>query len=90
MEKKYMFDNPENVKRLLKIFFSSVVGLLILDLVYMILSEHHIIHRHIEYEWEKYWGFYSFYGFVACVVLVLVSKYILRPLVKRGEDYYDK
>ncbi|WP_022668913.1 hypothetical protein [Desulfospira joergensenii] len=89
MEKKYMFDNPENVKRLLKVFFSSVVVLLVLDIVYIILSEHHIIHRHVEYEWEKYWGFYSFYGFVACVVLVLVSKYILRPLVKRKEDYYD-
>ena len=33
--------------------------------------------------------FYAVYGFVACVLLVLVAKYILRPLVKRGEDYYD-
>ncbi len=90
MEKKHVFDNPENVKKLLKVFFSSVVGLLIIDFIYMVLSEKHIIHRHAEYEWETFWGFYCFYGFVACVVLVLVSKYILRPLVKRKEDYYDK
>lgn len=89
LEKKHMFDNPENVKRLLRIFFTSVVALLVIDVVYILLSEQHIIHRHVEYEWEKYWSFYSIYGFVACVILVLVSKYILRPLVKRKEDYYD-
>lgn len=89
MEKKHMFDNPENVKRLLRVFFGSVIALLVIDVIYILLSQHHIIHRHVEYEWEKYWGFYSFYGFVACVILVLVSKYILRPLAKRKEDYYD-
>lgn len=90
MEKKHMFDNPENVKRLLRLFFASVVALLVIDGVYIILSEQHIIHRHVEYGWEKYWAFYAFYGFVACVVLVLISKYMLRPLVKREEDYYDR
>jgi len=90
MEKKHMFDNPDNIKRLLRIFFSSVVALLILDVVYIILSKQHIIQRHAEYQWEEYFGFYAIYGFVACVILVLVSKYILRPLVKRKEDYYDK
>jgi len=88
-EKTHIFDNPENVKKLLRFFFSSVVALLVIDIVYMVLSEQHIIHRHVEYEWEKYWSFYSIYGFVACVLLVLVSKYILRPLMKRKENYYD-
>ena len=90
MEKKHMFDNPANVKRLLRVFFGSVVALLILDVVYIILSKQHIIHRHVEYQWEEYFGFYAIYGFVACVILVLISKYVLRPLVKRKEDYYDK
>ncbi|WDP92912.1 MAG: hypothetical protein HUN04_25585 [Desulfobacter sp.] len=88
-EKQHIFDNPDNVKKLLRIFFSSVVALLFIDIVYILLSENHVIHRHVEYEWEKYWSFYSIYGFVACVLLVLVSKYILRPLVKRKENYYD-
>ncbi len=90
MEKKHIFDNPENVKKLLKYFFSSVVILLILDIIYLLLNKTHTIHAHMNYAWEGYWGFYAFYGFVACVVLVLVSKYILRPLAKREEDYYDK
>ncbi|MCM2286332.1 MAG: hypothetical protein NDI81_16230 [Desulfobacula sp.] len=90
MEKKHVFDDPRNVKKLLKIFFSSVVILLILDGFYIVLSKTHVIHSHMNYQWEGFWGFYAFYGFVACVILVLVSKYILRPLVKREEDYYDK
>ena len=45
--------------------------------------------KHAVYEWENWPGFYAVFGFVACVLLVLISKYILRPLVKRDEDYYE-
>lgn len=75
-----MFDKPQNVKRLLIIFFVSTLAILLIDLVY---------HRHTIFAWEDYFGFYAVYGFVACVVLVLVSKYILRPIVMRKEEYYD-
>jgi hypothetical protein len=47
------------------------------------------VHKHPHFPWEQWWGFYAVYGFVACVLLVLVAKYILRPIVKRREDYYD-
>ncbi|MFA5903180.1 MAG: hypothetical protein WC836_04550 [Desulfobacula sp.] len=90
MEKKHVFDNPRNVKRLLTVFFSFVVILLILDAFYILLSRMNVIHSHMNYQWEEFWGFYAIFGFVACVILVLVSKYVLRPLVKREEDYYDK
>ncbi len=89
MEKKHIFDNPKNVKRLLTVLFSSMVILLILDVLYLYLNKTDVIHAHMTYKWEGFFGFYAIYGFVACVILVLVSKYILRPLVKRKEDYYD-
>ena len=79
-EELRMFDKPENVKRLLIIFFISSVLVLLIDLVY---------HRHSVFAWEDYFGFYAVFGFVACVVLVIVSKYILRPLTMRKEEYYD-
>ena len=75
-----MFDKPENVKRLLKTFYACVVLLLIVDLFY---------HKHAIFAWEGYFGFYSVYGFVACVILVIVAKYVLRPMVMRKEDHYD-
>ncbi len=75
-----MFDKPKNVKRLLIIFFIASAAVLLIDLVYQ---------RHSIFAWEDYFGFYAVFGFVACVVLVIVSKYILRPLTMRKEEYYD-
>lgn len=79
-EKKYLFDRPGNVNRLLGCFFSSLVVLLIIEV---------FVHKHPHFAWEEWHEFYCVYGFVACVVLVIVAKYILRPLVMRQEDYYD-
>jgi drug/metabolite transporter (DMT)-like permease len=78
--KKYLFDDPRNVSRLLGCFFASLAVLLIIDL---------FIHKHPHFPWEGWLEFYAVYGFVACVALVLAAKYVLRPLVKRREDYYD-
>ena len=79
-EKQYLFDKPRNVRILLAVFFTVVGLLILLDFV---------VEKHPHFEAETYFGFYGVFGFVACVVLVLVAKYILRPLVKRKEDYYD-
>ena len=79
-EKKYLFDKPRNVKILFVSFYSSLFILLGLEF---------FVKKHPYFPWEKWPEFYAVYGFVACVVLVLVAKYILRPLVKRREDYYD-
>ncbi len=78
--KKYLFDSPRNVNRLLGCFFSSLVVLLIIEI---------FVHKHPHFACESWPEFYCVYGFVACVVLVIVAKYILRPLVMRREDYYD-
>jgi len=80
MEKEHIFDNPKNIKLLLRIFFCVLVLLLAIDL---------FTHKDAHFVWEKWPAFYSMFGFVACVCLVLIAKYILRPLVKRDEDYYD-
>ena len=78
--KTYLFDNPKNVTILLRCFYCSLLLLLIIEF---------FLHKHPHFAWEGWPEFYAVYGFVACVVLVVVAKYILRPLVKRGEDYYD-
>jgi hypothetical protein len=78
-EKQYLFDNPRNVDRLLYGFYSVCAALLVLDF---------FVHRHISHAWENLVGFYALFGFVACVVLVLVAKE-MRKVVMRDEDYYD-
>lgn len=79
-EKKYLFDDPKNIKRLLNIFYICCALLVILDF---------IIHRHIMHSWENVWAFYPIYGFVGCVVLVVIASW-MRTFLMRDEDYYDK
>lgn len=79
-EKKHFFDNPDNIKRVLYVFFACCVLLFLLDFV---------IHRHVEHSWENLWGFYPIFGFVACVILVLIAKW-MRTFLMRSEDYYDE
>ena len=78
-EKKYIFDDPRNVRRALWALLATCGFLLIADFIF---------HRHVVHPWEALWGFYALFGFVACVVLVLVAKG-MRKYLMRKEDYYD-
>ena len=78
-EKTYLFDNPRNVSRLLSGFYVICGALLLADFV---------VHRHIVHSWEGFPGFYAIFGFVACVMLVLIAKQ-MRKVLMRKEDYYD-
>jgi len=78
-EKTYLFDNPRNVTRLLRGFYIISVILFIADF---------FVHRHTMRSWESFPGFYALYGFIACVILVVIAKEV-RKLLMRKEDYYD-
>lgn len=76
----HYFDDPLRVKRAIQALF-AVCGLtFLLDFV---------VHRHVDHPWEGMVGFYAVYGFVACVLLVLIAKE-MRKLLMRKEDYYDE
>mgnify|MGYP001264201711 FL=1 len=79
-DKVHIFDKPQNVRRVLWALVAVCIATIGADFFY---------HRHIVHPWEGVWGFYAIYGFVACVVLVLVAKE-LRKLLMRAEDYYDR
>lgn len=78
-ERKYVFDNPRNVKALVYGLYAVCAVLLALDF---------FVHRHVEHDLESWFGFYGVYGFVCCFFLVLAAKE-MRKLVQRKEDYYD-
>lgn len=74
------FDKPENINKILKVFYAICVLLVVTDF---------IVHRHIYHDWEKIPAFYAVYGFVGCVILVLIAK-VMRKVLMREEDYYDQ
>ncbi|NOY72340.1 MAG: hypothetical protein GXP14_08180 [Gammaproteobacteria bacterium] len=78
--KEHLFDKPENVERLLKGFYAICILLVIADFV---------VHRHVSLSWEEIPAFYALYGFIACVVLVVIAK-AMRKVIMRKEDYYDE
>ena len=72
------FDDPNNVKWILRVFYALCVLLVLADFV---------VHRHVYMSWEALPTFYALYGFVACVVLVVIAKE-MRKVLMRKEDYY--
>jgi len=41
------------------------------------------------HDWDDLLGFYALYGFIGCVVLVFVAKW-MRIILMRPEKYYDR
>ena len=78
--KPYWLVKSRNVKKLLLALYMVCSCLLLADLFY---------HKHAIISLDNSFGFYGIYGFVACVVLVLVAKE-MRRLVGRSEDYYEQ
>ncbi len=77
-EKTYWLDDPRNVDW---IFYGLVLvcaGLFLADFFY---------HKHVNFAFEGWFGFFAWYGFICCVALVLLAKQ-MRKWVKRDEDYY--
>jgi len=74
------FDKPENVNKMLKVFYVICALLVVADF---------IAHRHIYHDWEKIPAFYAVYGFGGCVILVLIAK-AMRKVLMKEEDYYDQ
>jgi hypothetical protein len=90
--RKHVFDNPANVKRLIRGFMVVCGLLLAVDLLF--LPPIGIWHKHLSFgngalPAEGWFGFYCIYGLGACVMLVLLAK-VLRKIIMRGEDYYDR
>lgn len=87
--RKHVFDDPKNVRKVIRIFVVVCVVLFLLDGLFFILHKHLSFQEGL-FRLEGWFGFYGIYGFVACVFLVLAAKYLLRKLVRRKEDYYDR
>lgn len=76
-----MQNSKRRIMQGLWVFFGICVFLLVIDF--------YIPKDHAHFEWETWPDFFGAFGLAACVILVLVAKYVLRPLVMRDEDFYD-
>lgn len=79
-ERRWWLDDPRNVDRLLYGLYGLCAFLLAIDI---------LVPKHGPFPIEHGLGFYGVFGFVACVALVLAAK-VLRVVLMRPEDYYDR
>ena len=73
-------DDPKNVDRIVYALYGICALLVAID---------PFVHKHGPFEIEHFIGFYAIYGFVACVGLVVAAK-LLRVILMKPEDYYDR
>ncbi len=74
------FDKLKNIRIIMYSFYALCIILVALEF---------IVHRHIYLSFDEIPAFYAIYGFVACVVLVVIAK-LMRHVVMRNEHYYDE
>lgn len=79
-EKRHIFDDPKNVRRVIHGLYAACGLSLVAEF---------LIDRHVDHPLEVVFGFYAIYGFVACVLLVLLAKEMRKVLIRK-EDYYDE
>lgn len=80
-ERTYWLDNPKNVDKVVYSLYAVCAIVFLLDVI--------PYKHHLHFGFENWFGFYSLYGFIACVGLVLAAK-VLRVILMREEDYYDR
>ena len=78
-ERRYLFDDGRNVRRLLFTLYIACVGVFAADF---------FVDRHGYRTWESLSGFYAVFSVTACVVLVLVARQLHKVLTRR-DDYYE-
>ncbi|MBW9063009.1 hypothetical protein JNB71_06730 [Rhizobium herbae] len=61
-----------------------------LVLVSVVVADFLVFREHAEYLWERVPGWSAVYGFLSCVLLIFVSKFLgHQGGLMRREDYYD-
>ena len=81
--------NPKRIDQLFKMFYFGCAILLLVELDMQLTNLVFKEHRHEYHSLEGLLGFYPIYAFGGIVLLVLVAK-VMRKVLMRREDYYDR
>lgn len=79
-DKRYRLDDRRNVTR---VFYALVA------VCALLLAGDFFYDKYGHFAWEGWFGFHGFYGFAGSVLLVLAAR-LLRRMLMREDDYYDR
>ena len=78
-------EDPTRFRRIKRWFYVGVAAVALSEIVLPLLF--HGDHSYFWFESFPAWG--SLYGFLSCVVIIVVSKLLGKVWLMRREDYYD-
>jgi hypothetical protein len=78
---KDYLENPENIKKLRKLFYAS--------LILAVAADFFVRREHVAFFWDKLPGFSAVYGLISCILIIVVSKALGHKWLIKKEDYYD-
>ncbi len=64
--------------------FTGIIIIASLVSEFVFLADHHS-----EHWWSHIPGFYILWGFLGCVCIIFVSKWLGKLFIQKKEDYYD-
>jgi len=74
------FEKPNVSKAVRYIFYTSLVLLLISEF---------FVEKHVYFSWAAFPAFNAVFGFISCVVIIVVAKVLGKLWLQKREDYYD-
>jgi len=80
MDNRHWLDEPRNVKLLWRVFLAVLVLCVLAEVV---------VSLHPSFGIESLFGFYAWFGLLACVAMIGVAKG-LSLLLRRPDTYYDE
>ena len=82
-----ILEDPVRFKRLKTGFYAALVLIVAAEIILPIVFHDDAPPHHFDFEGWPAFG--SAYGFISCVVIILVSKLIGKLWLMRKEDHYD-
>jgi len=73
--------NPANIRQHKITLFIILIVVVIADFL--------VPREHAVFLWDKIPGWSALYGFVSCVLIIVVSKFLGHDWLMKKEDYYD-
>ena len=86
-EKPSWFEQPKNINRMIFGLVAACALLLLIELVFG--HYFHDEHHHATFEIEGIFGYQAWIGFISFIVVVALGS-LLRLVIRRPEDYYDR
>ncbi|MDP2682047.1 MAG: hypothetical protein Q8P28_04450 [Deltaproteobacteria bacterium] len=73
--------NPDNAGRLKKLLYITLAVIVAADFL--------VPREHAAFFWDDIPGWSAVYGFISCVLIIVVSKFLGHRGLMKKEDYYD-